>query len=85
MTYDELNNVFPHHSYFYTVNGIQMNEALDRVARLSGQPTQVVTYQGQIVLAVQHELSSEIPWITAVAGNPVADAPAETPADPSPV
>lgn len=74
MNYDELNNVFPHHSYFYTVNGIQMHEALDRVARLSGQPTQVINFQGQLVLAVQHELSSEIPWITAVAGNPTEDA-----------
>jgi hypothetical protein len=76
MNYDDLNNVFLHHSFFYTVSGLSMNEAIERCARLSSNPVHVTTINGGIVLASMTDLGSEIPWLIPVAGNPSADEPA---------
>lgn len=73
--YDDLNAMFPSHNYFYTVAATDISEALDKCARVTGEPTNVFAYNGQIVMCVQHSLVDNtqggISWLTAVTGNPV--------------
>lgn len=70
--FDELNAVFPNHTNFYEISGLTMTEALERCARLSGDDGHVLTYQGRIIFAVKHALStSDISWINPVAGSPI--------------
>ena len=72
--YDELNEMFPAHNYFYTVGLTNISEALEKCARLTGDPAHVFTYNGQMILCVQHELvdslNNGVTWITSVSGNP---------------
>jgi hypothetical protein len=68
--YEELDTMFPSHSYFYSVSLTDMNEALEKCARLTDQPTHVFTYSGQMIMSVQHSLGNDIPWLTAVPGSP---------------
>lgn len=70
--FEELNAAFPEHSHFYEVNGLVMSEAMDRCARLSGDNGLVFNYQGKVIFAVTHELSTaDIAWINPVAGSPI--------------
>lgn len=72
--FNELNSAFPNHTHFYEVMGLQLGEAMDRAARLSGADTHVLNYQGKIIFAVQHELDvTGIDWLTEVPGSPVAE------------
>jgi hypothetical protein len=74
--YDDLNTVFPDHYYFYTVGNMDMSQALDVCARLSGEDTHVIQYQGMTVFAVKHQIGdgSVLPnFLTAVPGNPTQD------------
>ena len=70
MTYSELDTIFPGHYHFYTVNNMDINEALDKCGRLSRDAAQVIQYQGQIVFASTHAVSSDVPFLTPVPGNP---------------
>jgi len=65
--FDELDNMFPSHTHFYQVNLPTMNEALDRCARMTGDLGHVFTYNGMIVMAVQHSLGNDNPWLTEIA------------------
>lgn len=73
--YDELNEMFPSHNYFYTVTLPTIGEALDRCARLTGDPSHVFQYQGQTIMCVQHPLvdsdNGGVNWLRAIPGNPV--------------
>lgn len=68
--YEELDAMFPSHSHFYSVSLTDMNEALEKCARLTDQPTHVFTYSGQMIMIVQHSLGNDIPWLVAVPGSP---------------
>jgi hypothetical protein len=59
--------MFPSHTHFYQVNLPTMNEALDRCARMTGDLGHVFTYNGMIVMAVQHSLGNDNPWLTEIA------------------
>lgn len=69
--YDDLSNAFPGFTHFYTINGLSMNDALERCARLTGEDAHVFNYQNQIVFALQHEISNDNSWLVAVPGTPV--------------
>jgi hypothetical protein len=72
--FNELNSAFPNHTHFYEVTGLQLGEAMDRAARLSGADSHVLNYQGKIIFAVQHSLDvTGIDWLTEVPGSPVAE------------
>ena len=76
--YDNLNAAFPNHTHFYIVNGLQMAEALDRCARMTGDDGQVFNYQNMIVFAVKHKLeTTDITWLDPVPGSPIDVTPSE--------
>jgi hypothetical protein len=76
--YTQLNEAFPQQQYFYTVNGLTMADALEKCARLTGENSHVFNYQGQVIFAVNHDLGSDIEFLTPVSGSPVAEVtPAE--------
>jgi hypothetical protein len=66
MNYDELKIAFPNFSHFYIVNGITLDEAMDRCARLTGDDAHVLNFNNQLLFAAQHEISNDIPWLTWV-------------------
>lgn len=68
--FEELNNAFPDHSYFYEVNGLTMSEALERCARMAGDAGTVFNYHGKIIFAVKFNLGDSIGWATLLPGNP---------------
>lgn len=68
--YEELDSMFPSHSHFYFVELSSINEALERCARLTDQPTHIFDYSGKIIMSVQHSLGSEISWLKEVPGSP---------------
>lgn len=68
--YDELDAIFRNHQHFYKLGVSDMSEALDKSARLIGENAQVITYNGQIYLASQMHLGSDVTWATPVDGNP---------------
>ena len=70
MNYNEINAMFPTHNFFYSVNGMSMNDALEHAARLSGYDSHVVNLNGQIVLATVTSIGTDIPWARPVNGNP---------------
>jgi hypothetical protein len=49
---------------------MDISEALDKCGRLSRDAAQVIQYQGQIVFASTHAVSSDVPFLTPVPGNP---------------
>ena len=49
---------------------MDISEALDKCGRLSRDAAQVIQYQGAIVFASTHAVSSDVPFLTPVAGNP---------------
>ena len=68
--YDDLNKVFPNQYHFYTVNG-DMNEALEKCARVCAGDVQVALYQNQTILASMHPIAHEsIDWANPVPGSP---------------
>jgi len=72
--YDDLNEMFPSHNYFYTIGLGTMDEALDRCARLTGESCHIFTYQNQMIMCTQHSLvdcdNGGVSWLRAVPGNP---------------
>lgn len=68
--FEELNNAFPDHNYFYEVNGLTMSEALERCARMAGDAGAVFNHQGKIIFAVKFNLGNSIGWATLLPGNP---------------
>jgi hypothetical protein len=70
--YEQLNAAFPNQWWFYETVGLNINDAMDRCARLLGSEGHVVNYQGRIVLASGNELSYEdIPWLNLIGGPPI--------------
>jgi hypothetical protein len=70
--YEQLNTAFPNQWWFYEVVGLNINDAMDRCARLLGSEGHVVNYQGRIVLASGNELSYvDIPWLNLIGGPPI--------------
>jgi hypothetical protein len=69
--YEQLNTAFPNQWWFYEIVGLNINDAMDRCARLLGSEGHVVNYQGRIVLASGNELSHvDIPWLNLIGGPP---------------
>jgi hypothetical protein len=68
--YDDLNKVFPNQYHFYTVTG-DINEALEKCARVCAGDVHVSLYQNQAILASMHPIpSNTIDWATPVPGSP---------------
>ena len=70
MLYDELDQIFPGHTYLYIVNNMDLSQALDTCGRLCADAAHVIQYQGNIIFASTHAISSDIPWLVSVPGNP---------------
>jgi hypothetical protein len=67
--YEQLNEAFPNQWWFYEVSGLNINDAMDRCARLLGTEGHVVNYQNKIILASGNELSyQDIPWLNLIGG-----------------
>jgi hypothetical protein len=67
--YEQLNEAFPNQWWFYEVVGLNINDAMDRCARLLGTEGHVVNYQNKIILASGNELSyQDIPWLNLIGG-----------------
>jgi hypothetical protein len=64
--FEELDAVFTSHSHYYTVGLPDMNEALEKCARIMHTNPQVITYGGQMILASQHAISNDITWLTEI-------------------
>jgi hypothetical protein len=64
--FDELDAIFTNHTHYYSVALSDMNEALDKCARMVGGNAQVINYGGQMILASQSGLSNQIPWLTEI-------------------
>jgi hypothetical protein len=82
--YDELDSMFPwSHSHYYLVNLSDMNEALEKCARItSGGSPHVITYNGQLILISPSAISPDILWLTEIVGPAAIEGPAtveETP------
>lgn len=70
--FNELNNIFPSHNYFYDVGNMSFGEALERCARLSGDDNHVVNYQGRIIFAAKNAIDvTAIDWLNPVVGSPI--------------
>lgn len=79
MNYAEVNNMFPQHGFFYTINGMSMNDALDHAARLCGPDAHVINLNGQVLLATTQSIGTEQPWARPINGNPDPAPSEETP------
>ena len=65
--FEELDVMYPNHTHFYTVGLGDMNEAMEKCARLSGYEAHVVNYNGQMVLISQQGFSSDnISWLNEI-------------------
>lgn len=84
MHYDDINPLFHHHSFFYTVTGKTMNEALEYCARVTGHPAQVIQLNGQLVLATVDSIGTDISWLRPVPGNPDPIVEESAPTEPAP-
>lgn len=71
--YEELNNIFPNHWWFYEVIGLNITEAMDRCARMTGDPAHVINYQGRIIFASVNEIGNDNPWLILIGGPKVAE------------
>lgn len=70
--FEELNNAFPNHTHFYEVNGLVLSDAMERCARLTGDDGHVLNYQGKVIFAVKHALTTDnIDWLNPVSGSPI--------------
>ena len=76
-TYDDLNQLFPNHFYFYQFVGGDMNTAMELCARLTGDASHVIERNGGIYFAVTHPLSNDISWLSMVDGQPIDVTPVE--------
>lgn len=74
--FDELDAIFTNHSHYYTVALPDMNDALERCARVTGGNAQVINYAGQMILASQSSLGDQISWLTEIP-RPVTEEPTE--------
>lgn len=66
MNYDELKTAFPDFSHYYQVVGMQISDALDRCARMTGEDAHVLNYNNAIIFAVQHEISDDNDWLVEI-------------------
>jgi hypothetical protein len=64
--FEELDAVFTNHTHYYTVGLPDMNEALEKCARLLHSNAQVINYGGQMILASHHSLGDGITWLTEI-------------------
>jgi hypothetical protein len=64
--FDDLDAIFTNHTHYYVVALSDMNEALDKCARMVGGNAQVISYGGQMILASQSGLSNQIAWLTEI-------------------
>ena len=82
--YEELDAMFPSHTHYYIVGLSDMNEALDKCARLSHGMVNIINYGGQMILVSPHGLSDQISWLTEVAAPVVEVVEADPVVDPDP-
>ena len=69
--YNDLKTAYPQFSHYYTVGGLSMNDALERCARMTGEDANVFNFNGAIIFALTHALTTaEIDWLNPVAGTP---------------
>ena len=69
--YEELNSMYPSHYHFYSVSLPDMNDALEKCARLCHGDVFVTNYKGQMILTSQHPLPhTTIEWANPVPGSP---------------
>ena len=64
--YEELDAMFPSHTHYYIVGLTDMNEELDKCARLSHGMVNIINYNGQMILISPNSLGSQISWLTEV-------------------
>jgi hypothetical protein len=64
--YDELKAVFPGYSHFYEVVGLQLAEAMDRCARMTGSSANILQYQNKIIFALTHDLGEGPDFLNAI-------------------
>ena len=64
--FQELDAIFTHHSHYYTVALPDMNEALEKCARITHSMPQVINYNGQMILASPNALGDGISWLTEI-------------------
>jgi hypothetical protein len=64
--FEELDAVFTNHTHYYTVGLPDMNEALEKCARVLHTNPQIINYGGQMILASQHGLGDGITWLTEI-------------------
>ena len=69
--YEELNNAFPNQFWFYSVEGLNLTDAMERCVRLTGDASHITTYQGRVIFASTHEIGNDIPWLSLIGGPPV--------------
>jgi hypothetical protein len=72
--YEDLDAMYPNHTHYYTVSLSDMNEAMEKCARLAGYEAHVVTYNGQMILVSQQGFSSDnISWLNEIAPPPAPE------------
>jgi hypothetical protein len=64
--FEELDAIFPAHTHYYSVALTDMNEALEKCARVTGGNAQVINYSGQMILATQTNIGNEITWLNEI-------------------
>ena len=64
--FEELDAMFATHLHYYIVNLPTMNDALEMCARVAIGNPQVIMYKGQLILASQSAIGSNISWLTEV-------------------
>jgi len=72
--YEELDVMYPNHSHYYTVALPDMNEAMEKCARMAGYEAHVVTYNGQMVLISRQGFPSDnISWLNEIPAPPAPE------------
>ena len=64
--YDELKAVFPGYTHFYEVSGLQLSEAMDRCARMTGSTSNILQYQNKIIFGLTHDLGEGPEFLNAI-------------------
>ena len=73
--FNELNDAFPDHNYFYEVVGLTLTDAMMSCARLAAGDPHVINYNGKIIFASQQLINTnEISWLLDIKAH---DTPAE--------
>ena len=68
--YEELNKIFPNQWWFYEVVGLNINEAMDRCARMTGDQAHVINFQNKIIFASVNEIGNDNSWLNLIGGPP---------------